>query len=184
MEIRGGNQFLNPQLLIKSVGFFEGQQVGYLGCGSGGYFTIAFAQAVGPIGKVYAVDILQSALDSTMAKVISKNIQNVVPVMANAEKSGGVAIPAGSLDKVFLINVLFQNSNKTAMIAEGVRLLKKNGKLMIVDWMPGESTIGPAAGMRLDPKDAIDLAQQSGLKLLTEGLAGDFHYLLVFKKIN
>lgn len=184
MEISGGNKFLSPDLLIKRIGFFEGQEVGYLGCGSGGYFTIALAQAVGPTGKVYAVDILQSALDATMAKVAGNSIRNVVPVIANAEKSGGVTIPAGSLDKVFLINVLFQNTNKIAMIEEGVRLLKNGGKLIIVDWMPDKVTIGPAASMRLAPQDAIALAEQAGLQLFNEGVAGDFHYLLVFKKIK
>lgn len=184
MEIRGGNKFLSPDLLISSVGFFEGQDVGYLGCGAGGYFTIALARAVGPTGKVYAVDVLQSALESTMAKVISNNISNVVPILANVEKTGGVTIPAESLDKVFLINVLFQNTDKLAMVNEGVRLLKKNGKLIVVDWMPGQAQIGPAAAIRLQPQDAIALAEQAGLQLIKEGVAGDFHYLLVFKKIK
>lgn len=182
MEIRGGNQFLNPQQLIKSVGFFEGQEIGYLGCGSGGYFTMAMAQAVGPTGKVYAVDVMQSALDATMIKVNSNNLRNVIPIVANVEKADGLAITPGTLDKAFLINVLFQNSNKMAMIEQGVRLLKKDGKLIIVDWMPGQTVIGPAEDRRLSPQDAITLAQQSGLSLVKQELAGDYHYLLIFKK--
>ena len=47
---------------MAKLGLKPGDAVADLGAGSG-YFTMLFAKAVGPQGKVYAVDILPEMLD-------------------------------------------------------------------------------------------------------------------------
>ena len=44
--------------MVDKLGLKPGDAVADLGAGSG-YFTMLFAKAVGPQGKVYAVDILR-----------------------------------------------------------------------------------------------------------------------------
>src|SRR5688572_7860268 len=56
MNDPGRDAWQRPQAVIQSLDIASGSRVADLGAG-GGYFTFPLAQAVGPEGKVYAVDI-------------------------------------------------------------------------------------------------------------------------------
>jgi ubiquinone/menaquinone biosynthesis C-methylase UbiE len=60
--------FIKPKEIIDLLtqNFFikQGDKVAEFGCG-GGYFTILLAEKVGPNGKVYAIDILEDAINET-----------------------------------------------------------------------------------------------------------------------
>jgi protein-L-isoaspartate O-methyltransferase len=57
-----------PQKVIERSGIKEGMQVLEIGCGSGA-FTTFVARAVGPSGKVYALDIEPKMLAQVKAKL-------------------------------------------------------------------------------------------------------------------
>ena len=66
-------RLLNPQqLLEKQLELKFGHQVADLGCGGAGYFTLPAARLVGSRGKVYAVDILKTALEGVLSKAIAR----------------------------------------------------------------------------------------------------------------
>jgi ubiquinone/menaquinone biosynthesis C-methylase UbiE len=77
--------------------------------------------------------------------------------------------------------VLFQVEDKDAIITEAERILKKQGKLIIIDWLP-QASQGPEQG-RIAPKEIKKIAQELNFKLEEEFKAGKYHYVLVFKKI-
>src|SRR5262245_8003901 len=72
-----------------------------IGSGSG-LFTMLFADAVGPRGKVYAVDIVPEFLDYIQKRTAQAGIQNVQTVHCT-ERS--VALPKNSIDLAFLCDV-------------------------------------------------------------------------------
>jgi ubiquinone/menaquinone biosynthesis C-methylase UbiE len=93
----------------------------------------------------------------------------------------GLTISDLAVDLVFIPNVLFQVEDKDAIITEAERILKKQGKLIIIDWLP-QAAQGPAQDERVAPKDIKKMAQELGFKLEKEFKAGKYHYVLVFKK--
>ena len=182
MPVRGGAQFLKPQEVIASLNITEGMKVADLGCGNLGYFIIPLAKLVGKEGVAYAVDVQKSVLDGVKSRAKLEGITNLETVWANLEKVGSTQISTGSLDVALLINVLFQNKRHEALLKEAVRLIKKNGRLLVVDWKKTGIPFGPAVELRISQEEIKGIASNLNLKLLEEREFGDYFWGLIFEK--
>lgn len=146
------------------------------GCGSGGW-VIPLAKSLED-GHVFAVDILEEPLSALRSKAKLEKLSNIDAIKADVEK--GTSLLADSCDLVLMTNLLFQAENKSGILAEGRRVLKNEGRILLVDWKP-ESPLGPKAG-RVLIEEVKNLANNVNLKLEQEFSAGNYHYALVFKK--
>ena len=180
--ISGGNELINPQEVFKHLELKPGEKVADLGCGGAGHFVIPAGHQVGPQSIVYAVDILKSVLQSVMSRARLEGLANVKPVWTNLEIVGATKIPAESLDAAFLINILFQSKQHDNIFQEAIRLLKKDGRLLVIDWQAGGGTFGPPAVDRVKPATVKAIAQKLRLTLVEEFAAGTYHYGLIFSK--
>jgi len=183
MEISGGLKFLNRDEVFDKVGLKQGMKVACLGCGNLGHFIIPAAQLVGKDGIAYAVDIQNSVLDSVQHLATLQMLTNLQVVRANLEIVGSTQIPADSLDVAFLINVLFQNKKHAEMIKEASRLIKKGGKLIVIDWKKIGVPFGPSVEIRVDPENVIKYATDLNLKLLLQTEFGKYFWGLIFEKV-
>lgn len=184
MEERGASfdvKFINPRLIVESLEIGAGMVIGDFGCGTG-YFTFPLAQKVGQSGKVFALDILKDKLEAIESEAKILGLSNVVAKRANLEATGGSKLEDNSLDWIFLVNMLFQNSNKEIIIKEAVRVLKSGGKILIVEWNADDSSMGPADNLRISKTEISDLAQSNNLAMLRELKISDFHFGLIFEK--
>ncbi len=180
-EFKSGNELITIDVIAKA-GVESGMRVGDLGCGNLAYFTLAAAKAVGKTGIVYAVDILKSVLNSVENLVKQNGWENVKIVWSNLEIVGATKIEAGSLDVIFLHNVLFQSDHDDLVLKETHRLLKKGGKLMVIDWQRVSAPFGPPVGDRPKPEDVKRYGMEAGFKVLEEFTAGPYHYGVTFEK--
>ncbi len=182
MPIGGGTQFLNPQEIINSVKIIEGMRVADLGCGNLGYFIIPIAKLIGNDGIAYAVDIQKAVLDGVKSRAKLEGLTNLQTVWANLEDIGSTQIPSDSLDLALLINVLFQNKKREAILEESIRMLKKGGRLLVVDWKKIGIPFGPAVQIRVGSDEIKQLAGKLDLNLLEERDYGDYFWGLIFEK--
>lgn len=173
--------FLDPNDIIRQLGVSQGGIAADFGCGSG-FFSLAFAKAVGEEGKVYALDILPSALESVESRAKIDGLANIIPQRANLEKEGGSKLPPESVDWVVMKDMLFQNKMKEVIIKEAGRVLKPEGKLLLVEWNDQGSSMGPDESLRISREDIEKLAKSQGFKLEKELSAGDFHHGTVYVK--
>lgn len=180
--ISGGNELLDQAKIFDRLGIKIGSKVADLGCGSAGHFVIPAAQKVGNHRIVYAVDILKSVLQSVVTKGRLEGVNNIKTVWSNLEIVGATKIKEESLDFALLINILFQSKKHENIIKEAVRLLKPEGKLLVIDWDLGSTNFGPPQEMRLKPEVIKKMAAGLNLKLLDEFQAGTYHYGLIFSK--
>lgn len=181
-KIPGGNELLNPQDVLKRVGVEYNMTVGDLGCGGAGYFTLQAAHIVGENGRVYAVDILKSALASVEGLAKQSGIHNITTVWSNLELYGATKIPDHSLDIALLINTLFQSKLRADVMKESTRMTKMGGKLLVIDWKPAGSPLGPPPKSRVHPDEMRKIAKNLGLAEVNSFEAGPFHFALVFTK--
>ena len=100
-----------------------------LGAG-GGYFTWYLAEAVGPKGKVYAVEIDDTALGIIEKEMKSRGITNVVPVRA---EPGDAKLPE-PVDLVFSCDTYHHMENRGAYFKSLARYLKPDSKVAILDF--------------------------------------------------
>lgn len=177
----GTGGFLDPDRIIEEFGIVEGMRIADFGSG-GGYFTISLAEKVGSHGKIYALDILEGSLDSVRAKAKVHNLDNIETIRTNLEIIGSSSLPDNSQDIALLANILFQSNKKSDIIREAKRTLRREGRIIIIDWSKGTGGFGPPDNLRTDEPEIISLAQKEGLKFEKKLGAGQFHYGLVFKK--
>ena len=173
---------LDPMEILGRVGVKTGSRVADLGCGGAGHFVIPAAKLVGEKTEVYAVDILKSVLKSVTSIGRLEGISNIKPVWTNLETYGSTKIKTGSLDIALLINILFLSSNHEAILKEAVRLMKKDAKLLIIDWTKKAPSFGPNHAHRVSLDKIKSIAQSLNLKIVDEFEAGNYHFGIIFKK--
>lgn len=176
--IPSGTELLNPFEILKTAGVEEGMKIADMGCGTMGHFVFPASHLVGEKGVVYAVDILKSALGGIESRAKMEGVANTQAIWSDIEVFKGTKIKDGSVDIVFVINV----GAKEAMMKESVRLIKKGGKLLIVDWEKSSSPFGPSSKSRPNKEEVKTNASNLGLKLEKEFKAGPYHFGMVFIK--
>lgn len=173
--------FVDPAAVVRKLELPPGSVVVDFGCGAG-YFTFEAAKAVGAEGKVYALDILPAALEAVASRAKALGLSNIEGKRANLEKLGGSGLPLESVDWVILKDMLFQNQNKEVILLEILRILKKEGKVFLMEWVPANVPMGPDEGMRISEEDTRALLEKVGLHPENNIPAGDFHYALLARK--
>lgn len=118
-----------PKQVVERLDIQPGARVADLGAG-GGYFTWYLAAAVGPQGKVYAVEIDDTALAIIEKEMKSRGVRNVVPIRA---ESGDAKLPE-PVDLVFSCDTYHHMQDRVAYFQSLARYLKPDGKVAILDF--------------------------------------------------
>jgi len=179
----GGNALLDVNYILNRAQVGENMKVADLGCGASGHFIYLAANLVGKRGKIYAIDILKTILETINKRIKQENIENIETVWSNLEIFGATKVESGSLDIALLINTLYQSHKRGEILREAVRMLKKGGRLVVVEWKNVALPFGPP----IEERVKIDLlktgAQKLGLKVDDEFDAGQYHYGILFSKL-
>lgn len=144
--------------MLKSSDFFSelklrrDSHVADFGCGIGENTKI-LSELV-PDGKVYSVDVHKDLLEhietdiqkekrkqeranleNSSGHVVDQILyQNIVPVWGDIEELEGTRLRDDSIDAILISNVFFLLKHKKTCIMEMKRVLKKYGKILLVDW--------------------------------------------------
>lgn len=122
--------------IFAALGVKPGGRFADLGSGDG-WLTVQLARELGPGGRVFAVDISESALNRLRETVAKDALRNVEIVLAAEDDP---RLPVGTLDGVVILNA-YHEVTKRVPVLEGVRrALKPGGVLVIVDNLPTDST--------------------------------------------
>jgi len=183
MNELGGNVLLDVNLILNKAQVGDRMKVANLGCGSSGHFVFPCAALVGKKGKVYAVDILKTVLERIDRQSRQENLQNIETIWSNLEIYNATKIESGSLDTALLINILYQSHKRAEILRESIRMIKKDGTILLVEWKNISSPLGPPVEERVKKNLLEDAGKKLGLKLEEEFEAGQYHYGLVFTKL-
>ncbi|MBC7836940.1 methyltransferase domain-containing protein [Acetobacteraceae bacterium] len=173
--------FLHPPKAIAAAGVHEGMHVADFGSGSG-FFTRAAARAVGEGGVVWAVDVHQDLLPRIKNLAAAENLHNVEVVHGNVEVSGGSNLPAEQFDLVIAANLLFAAEHKREVVAEMRRVLKKNGRALVIDWSDSFGGLGPHPDHVLTVQAGRELFEQGGFTYVGDISAGAYHWGFIIRK--
>ncbi len=171
-------KLLSPQQIVAQFDIRPGMSIADFGSGAGD-FAIAIAQAVGSAGKVYAIDVLESAHQSLRSKARMADIRNIEMLLTNLETPTGSTLPDQSVDQVMIHNVLFQVQDKVQIIRDAHRILKPTGTLNIVEW-DISSPIGPSQKSRLSESEVTSLVTSLGFSIQKKIQAGVYHYGIIY----
>jgi arsenite methyltransferase len=107
----------------------EGDVVLDLGAG-GGIDVILSARRVGPTGKAYGLDMTDEMLDLARRNAAEAGVTNVEFLKGQIEQ---IPLPDASVDVVISNCVINLSTDKAAVIAETVRVLRPGGRFAVSD---------------------------------------------------
>lgn len=190
------SEFLNPQQIINKLKLSRDMSAADFGSGSG-VWVLILAKILED-GIVYAIDILEPPLSALRGRIQIGKINNIKIIRSNVENANGSTLPDSSVDLVLMTNLLFQCESKDNVMVEGKRVLKKGGKILVVDWLKDNpltkelaETSSHLASRSAQPNSTIEyvsfdeikkICKELGLKLEKEFEAGVYHQGLIFEK--
>lgn len=117
--------------VFREMGIGPGSHVADLGAG-GGYFTTRLARAVGPGGRVHAVDVNPITLRE-LREALPKELTNIEIVRGEEHDP---KLPAASLDAVLVVNAYHEFAEYAAVLARVKESLKPGGRLVLIEPLP------------------------------------------------
>jgi ubiquinone/menaquinone biosynthesis C-methylase UbiE len=125
----GRDDWQQSARVLETLGLSPGQRVADLGSG-GGYFTFLLADAVGPTGRVYAVDVDTGMLSYIDDRIASGGTENVETVQADFDDP---KIPGEGVDLIFTSNTYHHLEDRIAYFERAARYLRAGGRIAIIE---------------------------------------------------
>jgi predicted methyltransferase len=149
-----------PDRLIEALGLRPGQVVADIGAGTG-YFTRRIARAVGPGGRVYAVDLEPGLLEYLAWRTEAEGLTNVTTLVAGEDDS---RLPAGCCDLALLVNTYYLIADRPGYLRHLRSRLRPGGSVVVVDWRRhGSPGHGPRPEHKLSRETVHREAGAAGL---------------------
>jgi predicted methyltransferase len=152
--------------IMAAIGVRPEMVVADIGAGTG-LFTRLFARAVGPEGRVIAVDISRNFVDNILRSAREQGLENVQGVV-NGQRDSGLA--PGLVDLAFVCDTYHHFEYPRSMLSSIHRGLKPGGELVLIDFerIPGVSTPWVLSHVRADREQVIEETEATGFELVEE----------------
>ncbi len=122
--------YAQREAILAEVGLEPGMAVADVGSGTG-LFLKPFSDAVGPEGKVYAVDLAPKFVGWLRGRAAREGLRNVEVVQCSERSS---ELPPGSVDLVFVCDTYHHFEYPRNTLASLHAALRPDGELVIVDF--------------------------------------------------
>lgn len=129
-EKQGREVFDKRREIVAATGVRRGQSVADIGAGTG-LFTMLFAEAVGPEGAVWAVDIAPRFVAHIEKRAFDAGARNVHAVLAG-ERS--IDLAPASIDVAFVCDTYHHFPSPQSSLASIRQALRPGGELVVVDF--------------------------------------------------
>ena len=129
-EVESREVFACRQQILAAVGLEPGMAVADIGAGTGLYVA-AFSQAVGPRGKVYAVDISPKFVKHLRQRAVDEQLPNVQAVLCSDRD---VNLKPDSIDRAFICDVYHHFEYPASSLASIHAALRDGGELILIDF--------------------------------------------------
>ena len=173
----------DPDLIFRELKLKAGDVFLDMGCGPGDY-SIWASKIIGNSGRVYALDKWQNLIDNLAEKATLEGIKNICGMVSDITKP--LPLEKNGIDVYFLSTVLhsldlIKDSNM--IFSEVHRVLKPDGRLVIIECKKEEMPFGPPLNMRLSPEELENLIGKYGFEKINLVDLG-YNYMIQFRKIS
>ncbi len=182
-EVESREVFARRAAIVEALELGSGQCVADIGAGTG-LFTRLLAQAVGPQGRVAAVDIAPKFLEHIQATCREAGLANVTTQLGTAQSA---SLPADSVDLVFICDTYHHFEFPQKMLASLHQALRPGGRLVLIDFrrIEGTSTEWILSHVRAGQEVFEGEIEAAGFRKQTEvtGLL-DENYFSIFERVE
>lgn len=152
--------------VMEALDVQKGMHIADIGAGTGLY-TRLFSPAVGPDGKVYAVDPTENFIKQILHQSRRHGFNNIEGIV-NSQKSAG--LPDASIDLAFVCATYHHFEYPRTMLQSIHRALRSNGQLVVIDFrkIPGKSSRWVMGHTRAGKAAVIEEIESEGFEFAGE----------------
>jgi arsenite methyltransferase len=169
--------YQKPEEVIAALGVRPGEIIADIGSGSG-YFTLRLAQATGPSGRVFGVDVSPDMVVHLNRRIRDLGVPNVTTILAPPDDP---LLPDASIDRFFICDVWHHVEDQPKYLARMKKMLKPGGQVVMIDFHKKPLPVGPPLEMKIAREDLIAQMQKHGFKVAKEHTFLPYQYFLVFE---
>jgi SAM-dependent methyltransferase len=126
---------------------------------------------------VFAVDIDERFLDYIKEEKarFEDQYKNIITVKAEIDDP---KLPDDELDAILVVNTYHLLTNRVSYLKKLAKALKQNGVLLIVDYKPEITGIGPTQEIKLNSKKVVDELNSASYKIVTQDYSLPYQYVI------
>lgn len=181
-EVESREVFHERNRVVAACRIRKGMAIADIGAGTGLYSRL-FAEATGPRGWVYAVDISAPFLHHIVQRAGQEDQDNISAVLCPEDS---VALPPESIDLAFICDTYHHFEYPAATMASLVRALRKGGTVVVIDFerIEGKSREWVLGHVRAGKEVFRKEIEDAGLTFVDEVPVDGFkeNYFLRFRK--
>ena len=171
-------EYLNPDLIWEKAALKDPSILIDIGAGTG-FFALLFSEKMKK-GKVYACDISDEMLSWLEDNLPSESKGRVIPVRM---EESSVSLSEDMADLVYMINLHHELEQPQKILREALRLLRRGGKLLIIDWKKEQTPEGPPLEIRVTEEAIESQMRRSGFSNINAYPILPYHHFLIGGKI-
>ena len=169
-----------PVKLMAALKIKPGETIVDLGAGSG-YYTRRLAEAVGPKGKVLAVEIQQEMLDLLEQDLKQRRIDNVELIRGKVDDPN---LPKGKVDLVLMVDVYHEFEFPYEMMQHIVQSLRPGGRVVLVEFRLEDPKVPIKLVHKMSEKQVIKEMSPFPLEHVETNDVLPRQHIIVFKKAD
>jgi SAM-dependent methyltransferase len=158
LEADSRDRWQRPDELIGLLEISPGMVVADLGAGTG-YFLPGLSAAVGPEGRVLALDVDRELVEHMVERSRDQGLANVEARVVPFDDPG---LDPGSVDRVLIVNTWHHIDGRRAYAGKLAAALADGGRMYVVDFTE-ESPHGPPNNHRLSAAEVQAELEAGGL---------------------
>jgi ubiquinone/menaquinone biosynthesis C-methylase UbiE len=166
-----------PDEVVAALGLGPGAVACDVGAGPG-YFAIRMARAVGPAGRVHAIDVEPRMLELLARRAGEAGVANVVPHLS----TDGEGAPPEPCDLVLVVNAFHHFRDGPAALRRLAAALKPGGRIANVDFHEGELPVGPPPEHKVSRAAFLAAAAEAGLEVESEKTFLPYQYFVLLRR--
>ncbi len=180
LENEGREVYAKRDEILAASGVKPGMAVADVGAGTG-LFTMLFARAVKPGGRVYAVDISQAFIEHIRQTAKAQGQDNVTGIVNDGTETG---LPEASVDLVFISDTYHHFEHPRETLASIRKALRAGGRMVVIDFekIPAETHKQRIDHVRADKETAIREIESAGFRFLEEKKLMRENYFVTFSR--
>lgn len=167
---------LKPLETLIKIGFKDGMKLCDIGAGTGSF---TFEASKLSKEEICALEISDELIDYIKSKANKQKIKNIV---VKKVISDNLPVKDNYFDMIILVTVLHGLKKKNRMIGEAKRILKKSGKLIIIEFNNKVTSTSSFKGCKIEEKKILEMCKNKGLKKVSKEVLGDSFYSLTFEE--
>ena len=172
--------FAHRNEILDALHLEPGMDIADIGAGTG-FFSRMFANAVGPKGTVYAVDIADNFIEHIDAFAKEEKLKNLKAVLCDERST---KLKKASVDIVFICDTYHHFEYPFDTMASIYDALRPGGQVVIVDFerIQGVSNDWTLNHVRCGKGTVTDEIKDAGFDFVEEVPMMDHQYVIRFKK--